>query len=64
MKLKDFLDKANINQLVTVAIYYQNMIFETTHDVEFFLNHKDNLKDREILRIYTKDDALCVKLDD
>lgn len=64
MKLKDFLNKVEKNQFVTIAIAYQDMVFETTHSVEYYLNHKDNLKDKEVVWIYTKDGALCVRLED
>lgn len=64
MKLKDFLKKVNKDQFITVVVAVYGMAFETKHSAEFYLDHGDDLNDKEISVIYTKDDALCVRLED
>lgn len=64
MKLKDFLKKVDKGQFITVVVAVYGMAFETKHSAGFYLDHGDDLNDKEISVIYTKDDALCVRLED
>ena len=63
MKLKDFLEKVDKDQFVTVTVSAYGMAFETKHSAEFYLDHGDNLIDKEISVIYTNDDYLCVRIE-
>lgn len=64
MKLKNFLEKVDKDRMVIVMITAYGMTFETKHSVGYYLDHGNALKDSEVSAIYTKDDTLCVRLED
>lgn len=64
MKLRDFLQVVDKNQFICLGISVCGMQFETKHTAEFYLNNGDDLNNREIMKIYTTDDGLHVRLND